>query len=98
MVIDNGGIGKSRLNTPTQSPENTKAANQGGAGNTATSATAGDSVSLSGAGQAMSRLEANIQNQPDVDTAKVEQIKNAISNGSYQADPSAIADKMLSDF
>jgi negative regulator of flagellin synthesis FlgM len=34
---------------------------------------------------------------PDIDTAKVEAVRTAISNGSYQVNAEAIADKLLSN-
>lgn len=55
----------------------------------------GDSVSLSLTGKSLASLEANLANTPEVDSAKVEALKAAVANGTYQVDASAIADKML---
>lgn len=99
MVIDPnaGGVGRNRLSTGQS--EGAKAPERSKGGEAANApATPRDSVSLSGAGKAMSRLEASVQSSPDVDQQKVAAIKTAIANGSYSPNPSAIADKMLSDF
>ncbi|BCD99258.1 flagellar biosynthesis anti-sigma factor FlgM [Marinagarivorans cellulosilyticus] len=100
MVIDTGGVGKNRLHAPTQDTGKTRGPSADNASNSANAAQAssGDNVSLSGAGQAMSRLESKVQSSPEVDTAKVAAIKQSIANGSFSPNPSAIADKMLSDF
>lgn len=100
MVIDPnaGGVGRNRLSTGhSDSP---KALDRGKVSDAPSTpaTTPRDSVSLSGAGKAMSRLEAQVQSSPDVDQQKVAAIKTAIANGSYSPNPSAIADKMLSDF
>ncbi|HEY7773211.1 MAG TPA: flagellar biosynthesis anti-sigma factor FlgM [Marinagarivorans sp.] len=103
MVIDPnaGGVGKNRLHAPAQdtgkarSPGDVGRAN-GAAANAPSSAS--DSVSLSGAGKAMGRLEAKVQDSPDIDMGKVAAIKQSIANGSFSPNPAAIADKMLSDF
>ena len=102
MVIDPnaGGVGKNRLHAPAQDTGKARAPSDSGQGNGAANApsSAGDSVSLSGAGKAMSRLEAKVQDSPDVDMGKVAAIKQSIANGSFTPNPAAIADKMLSDF
>lgn len=54
-----------------------------------------DSVSLSNAGQSLSRLEASVANVPDVNAAKVAEIKASIAQGSYQVNAHALAGKML---
>ena len=99
MVIDTnaGGVGRNRLNAPPQETSTAKPSSNGGSPSVP-SASPSDSVSLSGAAKAMSRLESKIQASPDVDISKVEQAKLAISQGQYHADPAAIADKMLKDF
>lgn len=100
MVIDPnaGGVGRNRLSTGHS--EGSKAPERGKSGDIASAPTTTprDSVSLSGAGQAMNRLEAQVQSSPDVDQQKVAAIKTALANGSYSPDPAAIAEKMLSDF
>ncbi|BFM06677.1 flagellar biosynthesis anti-sigma factor FlgM [Halioxenophilus aromaticivorans] len=52
-------------------------------------------VSISPEANRLARLEANINAAPDVDSQRVEDIKRAISDGSYQVDAEAIAGKLL---
>ncbi len=54
-----------------------------------------DSVSLSSAGQAIAKIEANLVSSSEVNESKVAEIKAAIASGQYSVDSSAIADKML---
>lgn len=101
MVIDTnaGGVGKNRLNVPSQTSNTAVISASESAGkNTSSSPTLSDSVSLSGTAKAMSRLEHKIAQDSAIDSAKVDEIKQSIANGNYNVDPSAIADKMLSDF
>lgn len=54
-----------------------------------------DSVSLSVKAQALGRLEAKMSEAPSVDSAKVEALKKAVAEGSYQVDSDKVAEKML---
>jgi negative regulator of flagellin synthesis FlgM len=53
------------------------------------------SVQLSSQAQAFEKLEAKILSSEGVDKAKVEDIKQQISNGSYEINSGNIADKIL---
>ncbi|WP_053981363.1 flagellar biosynthesis anti-sigma factor FlgM [Marinagarivorans algicola] len=102
MVIDTnaGGVGKNRLNVSTHASGKGISPSQDAHNSTAPgrNITPSDSVSLSGAAKAMSQLENNIAQAPDIDRSKVDAIKHAINSGDYQPNPHHIADKMLSDF
>lgn len=52
-------------------------------------------VSLSNTAQVLSQAEAQLKESSDVDLERVEQLRTAISNGSYEADPKNMAQKML---
>lgn len=54
-----------------------------------------DSVDLSSRGQSLNRLEENLANTPDVDTARVENIKQAIAEGRFEVDAERIAENIL---
>ncbi|MGI1677404.1 MAG: flagellar biosynthesis anti-sigma factor FlgM [Cellvibrionaceae bacterium] len=63
-----------------------------------TGATSGadlDSVNLSPEAQALKRLEAQIQNAPEIDSEKVAAIKKAIANGNFQINVERIVERML---
>lgn len=51
-------------------------------------------VSLTDTAAKLQRLEAQIANQPVVDSQKVESVKKAIADGSFKIDSNRIADKM----
>jgi negative regulator of flagellin synthesis FlgM len=51
-------------------------------------------VSLTDTAAKLRQLEAQIANQPVVDTQRVESVKKAISDGSFKVDSNRIADKM----
>lgn len=99
MVIDSGNnfpannnAGKARQSSTTHVSDK-KPAEQ----NTANEVSAkSESVSLSDAGKSLVQLEAKVASSPDVDIAKVDAIKTAIANDSYNIDDAAIASALLS--
>jgi len=54
-----------------------------------------DSVVLSQEAQSMSRLEEGIANLPDIDSERVDAIKQAIAEGRFEFDAERIAENML---
>ncbi|MEL7024002.1 MAG: flagellar biosynthesis anti-sigma factor FlgM [Pseudomonadota bacterium] len=56
---------------------------------------ANDTVALTDNARLLARVEAAVAEAPDVDSAKVEAVKSAIQDGSYQVDDRQIADKIL---
>ncbi|WP_456374402.1 flagellar biosynthesis anti-sigma factor FlgM [Thiolapillus sp.] len=54
-----------------------------------------DTVSLSETAIRLGQLGVAVDNQPVVDTKRVEQVKQAIMDGSYSVDPTRIAEKMM---
>lgn len=57
--------------------------------------TSTDTVVLTETAAQLKRAEASLSSVPVVDTAKVERIRNAIADGSYQVNPERVASKML---
>ena len=55
-----------------------------------------DTVKLSGTAQTLHSQQSKINNLPDVDMDKVEQIKNAIAAGEYKIDTQKLASNMSS--
>lgn len=100
MIIDPGNPGLNKSNTATSGgsklnqPQATSTATAKAGDNAVKSST--DSVSLSSKGQALGKLEQAVYQSSDVDTDKVARIKQAIADGSYQADSGTIAERMLS--
>lgn len=58
-------------------------------------ASSGPRVQLSSLGSQLAEIEASLANVPVVDTQKVEEIKQAISDGRFKVNPDVIADKLL---
>lgn len=52
-------------------------------------------VKLSSQAQQLQAIEERLRDLPEVDSERVAQIRQAISDGSYQADSARIADKLL---
>ena len=61
--------------------------------------TTGDAgVQLSPEAQKLESIKQSILSAPDVDQAKVEQIRDSIANGEYKINFSNLADKMIDSF
>ena len=82
----NEGAGK----TAVQNEQNAKSPGTKGHG-----AASGDSVNLTDTASMLKKMEASLSSVPVVDVKRVESIKQAIMNGSFNIDPGRIADKML---
>ena len=52
-------------------------------------------VQLSPLGSQLSSIEASLANVPVVDTARVEEIKLAISSGHFKVNPEVVADRLI---
>lgn len=55
-------------------------------------------VNLSRASREAQLIKETIENTQDIRQEKVDQLKQAILNGTYQVDPKAVAGKMISHF
>ena len=55
----------------------------------------GQRVDLSPLGSQMAGIEASLADVPVVDTSRVEEIKQAISDGRFKVNPDVIADRLL---
>lgn len=58
-------------------------------------AAADSQVKLSNQAQQLQAIEERLRDLPEVDSARVEQIKQAIADGSYQPDSGRVADKII---
>lgn len=101
MIIDPGSTGFSKSNSATSGGNKlnkTDAAPETNftAGDKASAAST-DSVSLSTRARTLGKLEQAVAQSADVDTAKVDRVKQAIANGQYQINSSNIAGRMLSE-
>ncbi|WP_456408043.1 flagellar biosynthesis anti-sigma factor FlgM [Thiolapillus sp.] len=96
MSIDINNLGNS------QTPRSGDSAQIKGAANEAANAqqstgksSVGDTVSLSETAVRLGQISVTAESQPVVDTKRVEQVKQAILDGSYSVDPKRIAERMM---
>lgn len=64
-------------------------------GGTAGEAASADSVSLSPLSSQLQALESSLANSEVVDTQRVAEIKQAISDGKFTVNPEVVADKLI---
>jgi negative regulator of flagellin synthesis FlgM len=55
----------------------------------------GDRVTLTDTARRLSELTSTVSEQPAVDTQRVEQIRQAIQDGSYRVNPERIAERLI---
>ena len=55
----------------------------------------GDSVSITDAARRLTALQAQIAQVPEVDAGRVTELRQAIDQGKYRANPGVIADKLM---
>jgi len=60
-----------------------------------TSATRDDSVTLTDTARRLVELKNQLGNMPSVDSHRVEQVRQALEDGSYQIDPSRVGEKVF---
>ncbi len=96
MSIDINNITSAKAHGASEDQHVNRATDQAAArAETSTSETPTDTVSLSDNAVQLGKLENTVATAPVVDTQRVEQIKQAIAEGSYSADPVKIADKLM---
>ncbi len=62
---------------------------------TAASEAASDQVSLTSSAQLLKELNEAVNNSSGTDTSRIEALRKAITDGTYQVDAGTIADKLL---
>lgn len=96
MSIDINNLG---TNTPPRTGDSNRVgsneANTADARQSTGKSSVGDTVSLSETAVRLGQLGVAVENQPVVDTKRVEQVKQTIMDGSYTVDPARIAEKMM---
>jgi len=94
--VDPGAIGKAG-NKVDETGTNRKVSGSSGLAPAAPQgrAASNDTVELTSGAKLLERLEKSLAALPDVDSARVAEVKAAIENGEYQIDSDAIADAMI---
>lgn len=75
---------------------NDRSSDSSNTSSTPVSTAVSDSVELTGTAQLLASFQADLSSIDAVDMAKVEAIRQAIAQGTYQIDPQKIADSLLS--
>ena len=55
----------------------------------------GDTVHISAKAVDLQAVEAQLKDLPDVDSVRVEELRNQINNGTYQVDSQRLADRIM---
>lgn len=96
MPIDINGLPSSHLPGTNESRQVTPVHNEPSKNERETGTpTTGDTVSLTESARQLQALEAQLNSQPVVDSQRVENIRQALDNGSYQINPEQISHKLL---
>lgn len=97
MVIDQlGQLSQSATARARTSEQNGSTAKSGDASVPAAApSNKGDTVQLSEAAKALQNVENKLANTPEVDSARVEKLKQEIESGNYQINAERVAEKFL---
>ena len=95
MTIEINNITPTKAHRSTDDTKLNQSSEQPAAEQESGKSSATDTVSLSDNAVQLGKLEHSVATTPVVDTQRVEQLKQAISNGSYEADPAKVADKLM---
>ena len=95
MEIENNRIAS--LVTPSSGQSGSVENQQSGHDKAASeNASGSDKVSLTGDASRLQELERQLQSQPVVDSQRVDAVRSAVENGTFEVNPERIADKMMS--
>ena len=96
MEIENNRVAS--LVTPSSGQSGSVEQQDGKDKNSPESATASgsDKVSLTGDASRLQELERQLQSKPVVDSQRVDAVRSAVENGTFEVNPERIAEKMMS--
>ncbi len=100
MSVDFNGIGSGQVNNQRPSADKasgSQAPKQAGAeqARSQTTNARGENVNLSSQAKNLKQLEQKLGDYPEMDDARIEEIRAALENGSYKVDAEKLAQKML---
>ncbi len=95
MSIEINGIPPSKVPGSSDDSQVKQTAEQPSTQQESGKSTTADTVSLSDNAVQLGKLENTVASTPVVDTQRVEQVKQAIREGSYEVDPAKVADKLM---
>ena len=95
MSIEINGIQPSKVSSATDDSQVKQAVEQTSTQQESGKSTTVDTVSLSDNAVQLGKLDNTAVSTPVVDTQRVEQVKQAIKDGTYEVDPAKVADKLM---
>ena len=95
MSIDINGISSTKAQGLTDDKQLKPSVEQQQAKPESVKSPTADTVSLSDNAVQLGKLNNSVVDAPVVDTQRVEQVKQAISNGTYEVDATKVADKLM---
>ncbi len=100
MSIDINNLNAGRPDAPKrqdgkQAVAEAKATSTQDTGKTQRESSTNDNVSLSSTARNLAQIESELKSLPEVDQARVDEIKARIDNGSYSVDADSLAQKLL---
>ena len=95
MSIDINGISSTKVHVPADESQVKQQVEQQPASTETGKSSTADTVSISDNATQLGKLGNSVDTTPVVDMQRVEQVKQAISNGSYEVDATKVADKLM---
>jgi len=95
MPIEINSISSSKVASATDDSQVKQAVEQTSTQQESGKSTTADTVSLSDNAVQLGKLDNTAVSTPVVDTQRVEQVKQAIKDGTYEVDPAKVADKLM---
>jgi len=95
MTIDINGLSTPKVQAPTDDSQLKQSAEKQQPNTETGQSSTADTISLSDNARQLGKLDNTSIAAPVVDAKRVEQIKQAIENGSYQVNADKVADKLM---
>ncbi len=95
MSIDINGISSARVHSPPDESQVKQQVEQQTANTETGKSSTADTVSISDNAAQLGKLGNTVDSTPVVDAQRVEQVKQAISDGTYEVDATKVADKLM---
>lgn len=95
MSIDINGISSAKVHVPPDESQVKQQVEQQPAKSDSSQSSTADTVSLSDNAVQLGKINSTVDAAPVVDTKRVEAVKQAISDGTYEVDAAKVADKLM---
>ncbi len=95
MSIDINGISAAKVHAPADESQVKKQVDQQPVTTDTGKSSTSDTVSLSDNAVQIGKINSTVESAPVVDAKRVEEVKAAINNGTYEVDAAKVADKLM---